>query len=40
VVEQVMAAEAPEAVAIVQRSMRELHDPTPRRARRSSLQGE
>jgi hypothetical protein len=40
VVDQVMAAEAPEAVAIVQRSMRELFDPSPRRARGSALQGE
>jgi hypothetical protein len=40
VVEQVMAAEAPEAVEIVQRSMRDLYDATPRRARRSSLSGD
>jgi hypothetical protein len=40
VIEQVMAAEAPEAVAIVQRSMRDLWDPTPRRARRATMSGE
>jgi hypothetical protein len=40
VIEQVMAAEAPEAVETVQRSMRNLYDPAPRRARRSSLSGE
>ncbi len=40
VVEQVMAAEAPEAVATVQRSMNDLFDPAPRRARRSSMSGE
>jgi len=40
VIEQVMAAEAPEAVGIVQRSMRDLYDPAPRRARRSTLSGE
>lgn len=40
IVEQVMAAEAPEAVATLQRSMRDLHDPAPRRARRASLSGE
>ena len=37
VLDQVMAVEAPEAVAMVQRSMRELHSSEPRRARRSSL---
>jgi hypothetical protein len=40
VIEQVMAAEAPEAVSIVQRSMRELFDPSPRRERRRSMTGE
>ncbi len=40
VVEQVMAAEAPEAVAVVQRSLRDLHDPAPRRARRATISGE
>jgi hypothetical protein len=40
VIEQVMAAEAPEAVAIVQRSMRDLFDPAPRRARRVGVSGE
>jgi hypothetical protein len=40
VIEQVMAAEAPEAVATVQRSMNELNDPAPRRARRSAMSGE
>jgi hypothetical protein len=40
VIEQVMAAEAPEAVAVVQRSMRDLYDATPRRARRSAVSGE
>jgi hypothetical protein len=40
VIEQVMAAEAPEAVATVQRSMNELHDPAPRRARRAAMSGE
>ncbi len=40
VIEQVMAAEAPEAVGIVQRSMRDLFDPTPRRARRATMSGE
>lgn len=40
VIEQVMAAEAPEAIATVQRSMRDLYDPAPRRARRSTVSGE
>ena len=40
VLDQVMAIEAPEAVAVVQRSMRELHDPAPRRARRATMSGE
>jgi hypothetical protein len=35
-----MAAEAPEAVAIVQRSMRDLYDASPRRARRSGVSGD
>lgn len=40
VLDQVMAIEAPEAVAMVQRSMRELFDPSPRRQRRASQTGE
>jgi hypothetical protein len=40
VLDQVMAVEAPEALAVVQRSMRELYDPTPRRARRASNTGD
>ena len=41
VIDQVMAIEAPEAIEFVQRSMRELHDPTaPRRSRRSTMAGE
>jgi hypothetical protein len=40
VLDQVMAAEAPEAVATVQRSMHELFDPAPRRARRSAQTGD
>ena len=40
VLDQVMAIEAPEAVEIVQRSMRELFDPTPRRARGVRLSGD
>jgi len=40
VIEQVMAAEAPEAVTQVQRAMKNLYDPTPRRARRSSVSGD
>jgi hypothetical protein len=40
VVDQVMAVEAPEAIAIVQRSMRDLHDAQPRRERRSTLSGD
>lgn len=40
VLDQVMAVEAPEAVAQVQRSMRELFDPSPRRARRAAQTGE
>jgi hypothetical protein len=37
VVGQVMSAEAPEAVALVQRTMRELHSMAPRRMRHSSI---
>jgi hypothetical protein len=40
VLDQVMAVEAPEALAVIQRSMRDLYDPTPRRARRAGLTGE
>jgi hypothetical protein len=40
VVEQVMAAEAPAAVAALQRAMAELHDPAPRPARRAVTTGE
>lgn len=40
VLDQVMAIEAPAAVAQVQRSMRELFDPSPRRARRGAQTGE
>jgi hypothetical protein len=40
VIDQVMAAEAPEAIAIVQRSMRDLYDAAPRPARRSRLSGD
>lgn len=40
VLDQVMAAEAPEAIAQVQRAMKNLYDPTPRPARRSSLSGD
>lgn len=40
VVDQVMAIEAPEATTLVQRAMRELVSPSPRRARRAALQGE
>lgn len=40
VLDQVMASEAPEAIAIVQRSMRDLFDPAPRRVRRSAVSGE
>ena len=38
--DQVIAIEAPEIVELLQRAMRQLHDPTPRRARRASLNGE
>ena len=40
VIDQVMAAEAPEAVAQVQRAMHNLYDPTPRRARRAAASGD
>ena len=41
VIDQVMAIEAPEAVEIVQKSMRELHDPAAARpARRTRMSGE
>ncbi|MFO1291461.1 MAG: hypothetical protein U1F07_00085 [Rubrivivax sp.] len=40
VLEQVMSIEAPEAVAQVQRSMRELFDPAPRRGRRAAQSGD
>jgi hypothetical protein len=40
VLDQVIAIEAPEAVAIVRRSMRDLHDPSPRRPRRATLSGD
>ena len=40
VLDQVMAIEAPEAIGIVQRSMRDLHDAEPRRARRKTLSGD
>jgi hypothetical protein len=40
VIEQVMAAEAPEALGIVQSSMRNLYDPVPARPRRSAMSGD
>jgi hypothetical protein len=40
VLDQVMAVEAPEALAVVQRSMRDLYDPAPRRARRMANTGD
>jgi hypothetical protein len=40
VLDQVMAVEAPEAVGMVQRSMRDLFDPGTRRARRSTVSGD
>jgi hypothetical protein len=40
VLDQVMAVEAPEAVGMVQRSMRELFDPGARRERRSTVSGD
>ncbi|MEJ8836559.1 hypothetical protein [Ramlibacter sp. AN1133] len=38
--EQVIACEAPESVAMLQRSLRELFAPPPRRARREALSGD
>jgi hypothetical protein len=40
VLDQVMAIEAPEAVAMVQRTMRELFEPGARRPRRSAMSGD
>jgi len=40
VLDQVMAIEAPEAIGVVRRSLRDLYDPTPKRARRAALSGE
>jgi hypothetical protein len=40
VLDQVMAIEAPQAVATVQRSMQELFDPSPQRQRRAGQTGE
>jgi len=40
VIEQVMASEAPDAVGVVQRSMRDLFDPAPRKAQRSAVSGD
>lgn len=40
IIDQIMASEAPEALTIVQRSMKDLHDPAPRRSRRAALNGE
>jgi hypothetical protein len=40
VIEQVMAAEAPEAITVVQKSMRDLYDAAPRPARRARMSGE
>jgi hypothetical protein len=40
VLDQVMAVEAPDAIATVQRSMRELFDPTPQRERRRAHTGD
>lgn len=40
VIDQVMAAEAPEALGIVQSSMRNLYDPAPSRPRRSGMSGD
>lgn len=37
VIEQVMASEAPDAVALVQRTLRDLHDTRPRKMRHSSV---
>ena len=40
VIDQVMAIEAPEAIAIIQRSMRDLYDAAPRPARRGGIRGD
>jgi hypothetical protein len=40
VIEQVMAAEAPEAVGVVQRSMRDLYEAAPRKPRRAAVSGD
>lgn len=40
VIDQVMAVEAPDAVAILCSAMRDLHDPAPRAKRRSSTTGD
>ena len=40
VIEQVMAAEAPEALGIVQSSMRNLYEPAPARPTRSAMSGD
>ncbi len=40
VIDQVMAAEAPDAIGIVQRAMRDLFDASPRRARRTTMSGD
>jgi hypothetical protein len=40
VMDQAMAVEVPEAIGIVQRSMRDLYEPAPRRARRTTMSGE
>ena len=40
VIDQVLAAEAPDAVGIVQRAMRDLLDTSPRPARRTSMSGD
>lgn len=40
VIDQVMAAEAPDAIGIVQRAMRDLYDASPRRARRAPMSGD
>lgn len=40
VIDQVMAIEAPNAIGVVQRAMRDLYDASPRRARRASTTGE
>lgn len=40
VIDQVMAVEAPNAIDVVQRAMRDLYDATPRRPRRASMSGD